>query len=248
MSYGLAGPLGALRHAITRRWPTAAEVGSVFPELSRGETARVARRIAALHERNRVLVHSILRHGLGPLRPRVAASDAFQSVRGPMILGTFHIGAVHAFAPALERLAVPVLAFREGRLFKPQGALSVESTAGDSQARAAAVHGAMAHLRAGGIVFMALDVAPGEASVVRTLDQDLRVAPGAFALAQWTGAPLVTAFARWTGSRVLVDLGERIATPQDAGHWLESYLRAFPAETTLGLLRNLLGHHGDRAL
>jgi hypothetical protein len=240
-AYSLADRLGALRNRVTGRWPTAAEVRTLFRHLDKRSAADIAARIGALHERNRVLVHCVVRHGIASVRPLVFASENFESIRGPMILATFHIGAVHAFGPALERLPSPVLAFREGAIFSPGGALEIQSTLGGEQARAGALHHALRHLTSGGIVLLALDAARGAATEVQCLGRRLRIASGAFALARWTSAPIQLVAARWKGHRVAIETAEAVSTPDDAARWLERYLLEAPSEMTLGLLRNLLG-------
>lgn len=197
--------------------------------------------MGALYERNRVFVHSILRHGLEPSRSLITAAESFRSIRGPRIVGTFHVGAVHAFGPALERLASPVVAFRSAPIFAPGGALEILSTDGDEQLRAGALHRALLHLRGGGVVFLALDIATGEAIETRCLGHNLRIAPGAFALARWTGAPVELAVARWNGHRIGIETGDSVSTPGEAAGWLERYLLERPSEISLALLRNLLG-------
>lgn len=239
-AYALADRLGALRNRVTGRWPAAAEVQSLFSHFTPRDAARAAAAVGALHERNRVLVRSLLRYGSGSVRPLLTLPEAFAGLRGPRILATFHTGAVHAIGPALEELGLPFLALRLGSLFKPAGALEIVSTKGDGQSRAAALHRALESLRGGGMVVLALDVASGEAIETRCLGRRLRLAPGAFALARWTGAPIVPIVARWSGTRIVFELGDPVGTPQEAAAWLERYLLERPSEITLGLLRNLL--------
>jgi len=241
IAYPLAAALGGVRHSVTRRWPSIAEVRELFPHLRSPGAAVVAARIAALNERNRVLVRGILRHGIDPVRPFVSAAEPLATMGGPQILATFHVGALHAIGPALERLRPPVLAFRSGALFSPAASLRVQSTEGNEQMRAAALHGALLHLRQGGIVVMALDVVPDRGIETRCLGHTLRMAPGAFALARWTGASVIPIAARWTSSGIRVRSGQSVSTPAEAAAWLEDYLLESPSEITLGLLRMLLG-------
>lgn len=239
-AFSMAGALGSLRNRLSRRWPEPAQVRVLFPALSRSEAARAAWRIAALEARNRLLVRRI-RQGE---RPLVDVPDAFAALRPPLLLGTFHVGAVHALGPALERLPGPVLALRQGLLYT--GALEVMSIAGDEQSRAAVFLRAMAHLRAGGFVALALDVATGPGIAVPCLGRELELARGPFALARLAGVPIVPLAARWRQERVEVRTGEPIAPAEEAGmaasaaRWLESYLLESPAELGLGLLRSLL--------
>ena len=234
LAYSLAGALGAARNRITRRWPSAGEVRELFPEV---DAARVAAEIGALHERNRVLVHCIRRYGIGPIRTLVRSDVALTT---PSILATFHVGAYQALGPALERLGRPVLAFRQQVLYRPAEPVEVVATEGDEQQRAAAFHRAVEIVRRGGHVLVALDITPGTATDTPCVGQTLRVAPGAFALARLTRAPIIPLVAAWKGTEVHVDTSAPIETPNDAAAWLERYLLRDPSQLTLGLLRNLL--------
>lgn len=238
-AFSMAGALGSLRNRLSRRWPEPEQVRALFPALSRSEAARAAWRIAALEARNRLLVRREEEPGLP-----VETSEAFAALRPPLLLGTFHVGAVHALGPALERLPGPVLALRQGRLYT--GALEVISTEGDEQSRAAVFHRALGHLRAGGFVALALDVVPGSGLAVPCLGRELELARGPFALARLAGVPIVPLAARWRRERVEVRTGEAIHPAGEAemaasaARWLESYLLESPAELGLGLLRSLL--------
>ncbi|HEX7679335.1 MAG TPA: phosphopantetheine-binding protein [Thermoanaerobaculia bacterium] len=239
--YRLAAGFGAVRHRVTRRWPTAGEVHALFPHLGSRAAARTAAHISALEERNHVLVRGIRRYGIHPVQAMISPVESLATMEGPRILGTFHVGALHAVGAVLERLRSPVLAFRSGRLFTPQDSLQVQSTKGDEQARAAALHRAVLHLRRGGLVVLALDVVQDHGIETRCLGRSFCLAAGAFALARWTGTPIVPLVARWTSSGVCVETSADISTPEEMAMWLERYLLESPAETTLGLLRTLLG-------
>jgi hypothetical protein len=240
-AFRMASAFGVLRHRVTRRWPTEAEVRALFPHLDSPAIAATAVRISALEERNRVLVRAIAAGGIEPARAFTVAAESLATLQGPGILGTFHVGALHAIGAVLGRLRSPVLAFRTGLLFTPRDSLQVESTEGNEQMRAAALHRALLHLRGGGLLVLALDVVPDRVIETRCLGRSLSLAPGAFALARWTKAPIIPLVARWTSGGVRVDTGESLRAPQDAATWLERYLLASPSETTLGLLRTLLG-------
>lgn len=235
-----ADAFGVLRYRVTRRWPARDEVRALFPHLDSRAAAKTAARISALEERNQTLVRMIARAGIEPVRAFTEAADSLAALEGPAILGTFHVGAVHAIGAVLGRLRSPVLAFRAGLLFTPQDSLRIESVEGDEQTRAAALHRALLHLRRGGLVVVALDVVPDRGIATGCLGRSLSLAPGAFALAQWTQAPIVPLVARWTARGVRVETGDPLAGPQDAATWLERYLLASPSETTLGLLRTLV--------
>jgi lauroyl/myristoyl acyltransferase len=239
LAFALASQLGAMRHRLTRRWPAVDEVRTLFPHLGRAEAGKVATQIAALFERNHTLVRCIRRHGIEPVRPLVTLDPSVET-SGPRILALFHVGALPAVRAALERFPTPVLAFRAGTRFTPSGALQAQSTDGEEQERAAVLHRGLEHLRSGGIVALAPDVASGAAIGVPCLGQTLRLAPGAFALARWSGAPIVPTVARWTKRGIIVECGDPVSTPAGAAAWLERYLLAAPSELSLGLLRFLL--------
>jgi hypothetical protein len=253
-----AAVLGQARNRLSRRWPSPEQVQSLFPHLDRSAAARLAWRIGGLEARNRVLVAGIRRAGLEPVRPLVRCPEAFTALRPPVLLGTFHVGAMHALGPALEQLPGPVLALRQGPLFVPRPPLEVATTEGDEQSRSALFHRALLHLDRGGFVALALDVVQGSALRVSCLGRPLALARGPFALARLTGTPLVPLVARWRSGGVEILLGDPLALPgQEAGpeawegalaasaaRWLESYLLASPGELGLGLLRNLLGLTG----
>lgn len=234
VAFNLAAKLGALRNRLTRRWPTADEVRRLFPDV---DAVNIAMQIGALNERNRVLVHTISRSGLHPIRPLVHFEER---VTPPCILALFHVGALQATGAALERLDAPVLAFRHKTLVTTRPPLEVISTEGDDQQRAAAFHRALVHLRGGGCVAMALDVVPGAAIDTRCLGRNLPLAPGAFALARLTGAPILPLTARWTNDGIAVATHDPVTSADAAAAWLERYLLASPAQITLGLMRNLL--------
>lgn len=239
IAYPIADALGAMRNRIVRRWPAVAELRSLFPD--RDDYPGLAARIGALNERNRVLVRCIVRCGIEPVSPLVSISPELAILEGPNILATFHVGAMQALGPGLEQLSRPVIGFRLGRLYDTGPNLTMESVEGSTESRAASLVRAANHLRAGGFVSLAIDYVTDDFIETRCLGQTLRLAPGAFALARWSGAPIRPVVARWSSSMIHIDVGQSIATPDDAASWLERYLSDSPSELTLGLLRNLLG-------
>lgn len=248
-----ASALGSLRNRLSRRWPSPDQVRSLFPQLAPSAASRVAWSIGALEARNRLLVDGIRRAGLGPVRPLVRTPAAFAALRPPLLLGTFHVGAMQALGVAIERLPGPVLVMRLGSLYTPSPPVEAVSTEGDDQRRAAAFRRALVHLAGGGFVVLALDIAPGPGLRAPCLGRTLELARGPFALARLTGAPLRPLVARWRRSAVEVEVGETLAGDFASGaearesdlaaaaaRWLERYLLESPAELGLGLLRVLL--------
>jgi lauroyl/myristoyl acyltransferase len=239
-AYRAAATIGSMRQEITARWPSAAEVRALLPQHAK-DAPRIASQIAALHERNRLMVRTIIRGGLAPVRPLMSVSERLAALDEPAILVSFHVGALQASGAALEQLRRPVLAFRQGTLIESERGLTVESTGDSEQARAASLHRAVVHLREGGIVFLALDDVPGPAVSTQCLGRSLELAPGAFALARWTGAPIIPSVTYWQPKRVRMTIGDPIASPDEASMWLERYVSERPSELSLGLLRKLLG-------
>jgi hypothetical protein len=248
-----ASVLGSLRNRLSRRWPSPDQVRSLFPQLEIRAASRVAWSIGALEARNRLLVDGIRRAGLGPVRPLVRTPAAFAALRPPLVLGSFHVGAVQALGAAIERLPGPVLVLRMGSLYTPSPPVEVVSTEGDDQPRAAAFQRALVHLDGGGFVVLAFDLAPGPGLRAPCLGRTLELARGPFALARLTGAPLRPLVARWRRSTVVVTVGEALAGDPSSGpeareselaaaaaRWLERHLLESPAELGLGLLRALL--------
>jgi hypothetical protein len=242
-----ASGLGALRNRLSRRWPSPEQIQALFPHLASRAAARVAFSIGALEARNRLLVDAIRREGLEPVRQLLRPpSEAFAALRPPLILGTFHAGAVQALGAAIERLPGPVLVLRLGPLYSPSPPVEILSTEGDDQRRAFSFQRALYHLKEGGFVVLALDGAPGPGLRVPCLGRMLELARGPFALARLTGAPLVPLVARWRRSEVEVEVGAALAGVEEgalaasAARWLEGYLTAAPGEIGLGLVRALL--------
>ncbi|HYH46827.1 MAG TPA: hypothetical protein VEG34_14170 [Thermoanaerobaculia bacterium] len=262
-SFGAAAALGRLRNRLSRRWPSPEQVRTLFPHLDKGEAEDVAWAIGGLEARNRLLVACLRRGGLEPLRGLLRTPTALADLRPPLILGTFHMGALHALGLALERLPGPVLALRQGPLYTPRPPLTIVTSAGGEQARAAAFQRALVHLKSGGFVALALDLPAGPGISVPCLGRTLELARGPFALARITGAPLVPLAASWERGGVEVQVGDVIApaaaveAPAEdsaaksirwegtlaaaAAGWLERYVRETPGELGLGLLRSLLG-------
>jgi hypothetical protein len=246
LAFSAAGGFGRLRNRVSRRWPSPDQIKALFPHLDPSAAARVAWSIGGLEARNRLLVACMLREGLEPVRPLVR-TPAFDALRPPLILGTFHVGAVHSLGAAIEHLPGPVLALRQGLMYVPRPPVELETTEGDSQRRAAVFQKMLACLEGGGFVVTALDVAPGADLRVPCLGRTLTLARGPFALARITGAPIVPLVARWRDGEVEVETGPplglrdlEIQMAEAAGSWLERYLLASPAETGLALVRNLL--------
>ncbi len=254
LAFPAASALGALRNRLSRRWPSPAQIQTLFPHLDRRSAERVSREVGGFEARNRLLIARLQRTGLERVRSLVRTPRELPELRPPLILGFFHVGAVQALGAAIERLPGPVLLLRQGSPYMPRPPVHLETTEGDGQHRAAAFRRALAHLSAGGFVVVALDVVPGPGFRVPCLGRTIELARGPFAMARLTGAPLVPLVARWRQSGMEIEIGEalsagletdpkamEIALAASAARWLERYLLESPAEIGLGLVRSLLG-------
>jgi len=260
-----AAGLGRLRHRLSGRWPTVAEVRLLFPELPARVARGVAARIAGLEARNRLLVASLHRAGLAPIRALVRTHEVFAALRPPMVLVTFHVGAWNGIGPALERLGRPVLVLRDGFLYTPAPPVEIAETGGDEQRRAAAFYRALEVLERGGFVLASLDLPASPGIRAPCLGRSLELARGPLALARLGGAAMAPIAACWCRGGIEIRAGAPLvvrSTPSPsprgeaapgtdpgawearlaaaAADWLDRYLSAAPEELGLGLLRELL--------
>jgi lauroyl/myristoyl acyltransferase len=218
----------------------------VLSWLDVAEAAAIAQRIAEEEAMQRVLAKAVRWFGTRVLRDVVAMDAGVAGIRGPAILTLFHAGALHAVGSALERLPVPVLAFRQGVLARPRGSLQSVTELDTEAERAAAFHRALVHLRGGGVVAMTADLAPGASIDVPLFGATLHLARGPFALARLTGAPLVPVAVRREGDRIVVSAAEPIAGGDERAMavalaaWLEAWLRERPADLSIALVNELL--------
>lgn len=221
----LFAPAGRLVRAI----PDAEDLRRVLPELSVREARRIASRMLRMEARNHVLVRRLRAGGRSRIAGLLLQNAPPSLPPPPLVLGTFHMGPVHALGAALEGTPAPLLALRnDGH--------------GNQQRRAAAFYHATARLRDGEMVLMALDPQRATRIPVPFLGGTLSLARGAFTLAQSTGAPIVPIVARWRGMKIEAIVGEMLdghnerELAQSAGRWLERYVRENPAEMSLRIL------------
>ena len=207
-----------------------------------GLSNRDARRVTA-HTRNTILRTLILRQmmrtsGLDPIRRLVVPEERLTALRPPVILGTFHVGALVALGPALESVPGQVLVLRRTMSDAAvPSSLTIELTEGDEQHRARTFYRALDWLRRGDSVFMPLD--PEEAVRIPGpfCGRSLLLARGPFAMSRIMQVPIVPIVARWRGSRIEIIVGDPIPPAEDestiaaaAAAWLERYLRESPLE------------------
>jgi len=240
VAYGIADAIGPL---VWQRL-SSERLLRVFPELA----PDVARKVRAAEQRvgmrNHVLITCIRNAGMDTVRSMVDASERLASLRPPLILGTFHIGALPALGAALERVKGDVLVLRSSPPvatdFGPT--LTVEDTTGDEQRRAQVFHNVLDHLRAGGFVFMPLDPERSVRVPAPFRGLTLQLARGPFAMSRIMQVPIVPIVARWRGARVEIIVGDPLGPGDEsvvaaaAAAWLESYLLENPLEISRRVL------------
>jgi lauroyl/myristoyl acyltransferase len=153
---------------------------------------------------------------------------------------TAHVGALHLLASAMDQLEVPRTVLRWSPHHAPAAHERNASLVGGLQRRSQALLDALAAIRAGGLVTTTLDGGNGAAAGVLLFGRRLDLGLGGFALARWTGAPLVPVVALWEDGGVVCELGAPVSDPAEATRWLEALLRRSPGQISLGLLRRLL--------
>ncbi len=240
-----AAAVGALRAAVSGRWPTAREVSSLYGT-GRTESRRIALRIAANEARNRLVVRRTAGSPLAPFARRVGFADEADpaGLRPPLVLITAHLGALFLLAAGLDLLRTQRVALRWSPLHLP-GADEVSAlTGGPLESRTEALRKTLAALRNGKLVVTALEGPHGSAISGELLGRRVDLGRGGFALARLSGARIAPVAALWMGSRVRIVSGPSVAATAEApaavASWFEALLRRAPHQLSLGLLRRLL--------
>jgi lauroyl/myristoyl acyltransferase len=219
-------------------------VRSLFPHLSEQTAKRITAQIRRVETRNQILMRMMWIGGLDAVRPFVMDNPGLAELRPPIILGTFHIGAIPVLGPALEQVPGQVLVLRRSAPGKEiRSRLRIESTSGDDQRRALSFYRAIEWLRDGKAVFMPLDPEQAVRIEAPFHGQQLQLARGPFAMSRMMKVPIVPIVARWRGPRVEIVLGDPIAPDEDesviaagAAAWLEHYLLDSPFELSARIL------------
>jgi hypothetical protein len=248
-----AAAVGAMRARLSGRWPSAAEVSSLFGT-GLAASRRIAVGIAANEARNRLVLRRTSGLPLAPFAGRVRFEDAAPSagLEGPRVLVTAHIGAIYLLAAALDRLGGDRLVLRWSPLHRTASGEESLFTSAALATRTEALRRGLEGLRGGKIVVTALEGPHGATLEGRLLGRELAVGQGGFALARMAGVPIAPVAALWQGNRVTVAVGPATAVSPASGPssavsaareltaWFERRLRLAPANLGLGLLRELL--------
>ena len=155
-AYRVADGIGLL---VWRRRLRVERLLRFFPELPPSVAGSVCNAAGRFAMRNHILIECMRTAGMNPVRAIVDVNEQLAILRPPLILGTFHVGALPSLGAALERLPAKVLVLRSSPRVAPDitPTLEVLSTRGDEQHRALVFHTALERLGAGGFVFMPLD-------------------------------------------------------------------------------------------
>lgn len=218
----------------------------MFPGLAPSVLRGARRRIWSNLLLGRALHAAATRPGRRPLHPDVTAEPAATQLAPPLILAFAHIGPYQALGWLLERLGGDVLALVERGGFVPRPGMTIVTTGEDEWSGARALARAVATLRSGAFVFLALDGEEAATIEAPALGGTVALARGPFALARLTGTPIVLLVARWRGLSIEIGLGDAIRPSHDehvmaaeAAAWLERYLRNFPGELSPHVLNAL---------
>jgi hypothetical protein len=223
------------------------QVAAVFPELAPPMLRATRRRVWSNLLLGRALHAAATRPGRRPLHPEMLAEPAAAQLAPPLILAFAHIGPYQALGWLLERLDADVLALVERGGFVPRPGMTIVSTGEDEWSGARALGRAVAALRSGAFVFLAMDGQEAATIEAPALGGTVALARGPFALARLTATPIVPLVARWRGLSIEIALGDTVqpsldehAMAAEAAAWLDRYLRSFPGELSphlLGALR-----------
>ncbi len=257
-----AAALGRIASRMGVHGPPPSDIARLLPEASSRLCASAARQIAANHVRNHALIALVRGGGLESLARGTAFEIGGDGIRDrararrPALLATWHVGATLGLGAALHRLGVPVLMIREGPFFPSTSTVQVLSNQGSAEERALILRRAVEWLRDGGHVMAALDGGgPPQSAAVPCLGRGVTLSRGVLALARLVQAPVIPVVARWMPDGTIsaraypalpppeaksppADFERRLA--EEAGRWLEEYIRQQPGELWPSSLRWLL--------
>jgi lauroyl/myristoyl acyltransferase len=225
----------------------AGRLRQVFPDLPAETAHAIERESTPLLMRHEVAQKMITRAGVHALRSNVdSLASQLSALRGPLIIGAFHVGAFGTIGAALARFPGQVLVLRRranaDRITPPN--IINALTEGSEEQRARVFHDAVRVLRGNGFVCVLLDPIADTARIEVPFERgSLSLARGPFALARMAQCPILPLMARWNGFDVEFELGEPIAHSDDessaarvAGAYLEAYLRRHPHEISSRIL------------
>ncbi|HKR67111.1 MAG TPA: hypothetical protein VJZ00_25520, partial [Thermoanaerobaculia bacterium] len=164
-------------------WPrvSAADVQRLFPALTERDAKRAAAHARNSEMRNHVVLEMMLAGGMDPCRALVAHEPRVEAIASPAVLGTFHVGALAALGPALERVPGRVLVIRRAApVTSVRSRLELEIIDDDEQRRAFGFARALEWLASGRSVFLPLDPEQAVRVAVPFCARTLQLARGPF--------------------------------------------------------------------
>jgi lauroyl/myristoyl acyltransferase len=212
-------------------------VHEVFPHLATETLDQLIVHGRRTAMRNFMLAESIRLYDYPALRKVCVPNDALRSLPAPLILGTFHLGALPAIGAGLEILPAKVLVVRSTpKVANVHDNLIVEITRGDEQHRARLFHRGIQFLREGKYVFLPLDPEESTRVAAPFRGRTMQLARGPFAMSRITNTPILPIVARWNGLKIefvigdVIPAGEEDVTAAAATAWLERYLDEHPLD------------------
>jgi hypothetical protein len=251
------GAIGRTAHRLHPARPAVSDVAALFHDIPPADAATIAHAMSGARYQNRALVEIARRRGLALLRDVVdpAGVEALRPLvgGGPAILVGWHVGPPFGLAGAFEAVGLQVLLLRRALSYGTTPTLEVAPTDGGQDERSSAFRQALARLREGGVVLLAVDASDvAQTAPVPCFGRARSMARGPFALARLTGAPVLPIAAALDGDRVVrVAIGSRLTGDGEgdaleaslaagAAAWLEGFLRRSPGQLRRCVLAWLL--------
>jgi lauroyl/myristoyl acyltransferase len=218
----MMGVLGRLANALYPHYPLPENVAELFPGLPRHRLLEIARQ-TRLNIFKEVGLLRLLECRVDALIPlvRCCGGSLLQRMyarRQPAILGSWHWGAffLTTIVPALKGLGISALFVGKDLKYRLPPNIEVCEAKGDSVTRVKAVKRAHEHLRAGGMVVIALDGQEGDSTLeVPCLGRRIRLRRGPAILARLSGAPLIPITQHWEpyGGKVRLTVHDPLPSP-----------------------------------
>ena len=198
------GLLGRLANALYPHYPLPKNVSELFPDLPRNRLLQMAEqtRVNMFKEMGLLGLLECQPDALIPM-VRCSGGDLLQrlyAAKQPAILGTWHWGAffLTTIVPALQSLGISALFIAKDLKYRLPPNVELCDVTGGLVARVRAIKRAHEHLRAGGMVVIALDGQVGNSTLeVTCLGRRIRLWRGPAILARLTGAPLIPLTQHW---------------------------------------------------
>jgi len=243
LAYASLGGLARIPAPTRDRQIPPRRIAELFPHLSAAEVQATARRSWTNRLRDGTLTATRRRYGLEALRALVVDNPEVRALRAPLILASFHVGALRAMGAVLEQLPGETALMAGGIGHDiPRNITPLMTGEGQPDCIRMFLRARQA-LAAGAFVFVPLDGPFGTRVHAPLLGAKVGLGRGGLALARHAQVPIVPLVARWEGLRIVSIVSDAIApeesddaTAASVARWLERYLLEHPGELSKHLL------------